>query len=97
MFFSHIGGIPQGSILGPLLFIILINDLAELYQWSRTILYADNAKLFKHILSDTDISILQADILDLQAWLTKWLLKLNVSKCKVVSYGHHIDSINDYY
>jgi len=43
--------------------------------------YADDAKLFKHILNDTDVSILQADILDIQAWLDKWLLKLNVGKC----------------
>ena len=61
------------------------------------ILYADDAKLFRHILNNNDVSLLQKDLLDLQAWTDKWLLKLNINKCKVVSYGHHINSINDYY
>ena len=92
-----LSGIPQGSVLGPLLFIIFINDLAECCSnGSELFLYADDAKLFRHILSKSDVEILQKDLSDLQAWLDKWLLKLNINKCKVVSFGHHIDSTNDY-
>jgi len=80
-FFSHwrhvlsgISGIPQGSILGSLLFIVFINNLADSFtDGAELFLYADDAKLFKLILSDTKVSIPQADILDLKAWLDKWL------------------------
>jgi len=73
-----LSGIPQCFILGPLLFIIFINDLADsCTNGAELFLYADDAKLFKHILSYTDVSVLQADILDIQAWLDKWLLKLD--------------------
>ena len=60
-------------------------------------LYADDAKFFRHISCINDVDLLQKDLLDLQLWMDKWLLKLNINICKVVSYGHHIDIINDYY
>jgi len=77
----------QVSILGPLLFNILINDLADCCSiGSKLFLYADNAKLFRHILNNSYVNILHTDLSDLQAWLDKWLLKLIINKCKVVSY-----------
>jgi hypothetical protein len=60
-------------------------------------LYADDAKLFRHIKDNSDVDLLQKDLSDVQLWMDKWLLKLNIKKCKVVSYGHHMISINDYY
>jgi hypothetical protein len=60
-------------------------------------LYADDAKLFRHILRNNDGDLLQKDLLDIQLWMEKWLLKLNIKKCKVVSYGHHIAIKNEYY
>ena len=64
---------------------------------SKLFLYADDAKLFRHIKDCSDVDILQKDLSDVQLWMDRWLLKLNVKKCKVVSYGHHMISKNDYY
>jgi hypothetical protein len=64
---------------------------------SKLFLYADDAKLFRHIKDNSDVDLLQKDLSDIQLWMDKWLLKLNINKCKVVSYGHHMISINDYY
>ena len=87
-----ISGIPQGSILGPLLFIIYINDLVgACNSGSNIYLYADDAKLFKYISRTEDTHILQSDIDKLNDWIEKWLLKLNIAKCKIVSFGRNID------
>src|SRR5664279_3063394 len=93
-----ISGIPQGSVLGPLLFIIYINDLvAACNSGSEVYLFADDAKLFKHVKSEIDKDILQNDLTGLQEWIKKWLLKLNIEKCKVVSYGRSNVISSDYY
>jgi len=75
-----LSGIPQGSIVGPLLFIIFINDLVDsCNNASELILYADDAKLFRHITCrpNSDADLLQKDLLEIQLWMEKWLLKLN--------------------
>jgi len=56
-------------------------------------LYADDAKLYKHVLQDEDHTDLQTAIDSMQEWVKKWLLwllKLNIDKYKVVSYGRHV-------
>ena len=79
-------GIPQGSVLGPILFTIFINDMPELVK-SVMKLFADDAKIFKAIESFHDISMIQDDIDKLLTWSKKWQLPLNISKCKVIHYG----------
>ena len=83
---SEIPQLPQGSILGPLLFIIHINDLPDcLNDDSNIYLYADDAKLFRHISTSQDSLFLQDDINNLSNWTDEWLIKLNINKCKFVS------------
>ena len=79
-------GVPQGSVLGPILFIIFINEISELLI-SLNELYADDAKLMRKIKSDSDVSILQGDIDKIVEWTRKWLMKLNENKCKVMFIG----------
>ena len=61
-------GVPQGSILGPLLFLIYINDLPTCIDYSTCYLFADDVKLLKSIYSLNDCSLLQQDLSSLQHW-----------------------------
>ena len=83
--FNVISGVPQGTVLGPLLFLIYINDLPNGIK-SFVSLFADDLKLIiqssKHIYG-------QADLEKLMEWEKKWLLSFNVkdNKCKVMHVG----------
>ena len=79
-------GISQGSMLGPTLFVLFINDLPQVVE-SRVALFADDAKVFREIQSDEDRKKLQQDIDELLIWSKKWQLPFNESKCKVMHYG----------
>jgi hypothetical protein len=68
-------GVPQGSVLGPILFLLYINDLPDVIS-SKCLLYADDLKIWSH-----DPVLLQQDILNIQCWSQKWSLPLNLSKC----------------
>ena len=76
-------GIPQGSILGPILFLIFINDLPDCVQSISTI-FADDTKAY-NTCDKSDI--LQEDIKALQEWSKKWQLFFNCSKCKCIHFG----------
>ena len=74
-------GVPQGSVLGPLLFVIFINDLPELVK-AICKLYADDTKLFARSASE-----LQRDIDAIVEWCKLWLMGLNADKCHVLHVG----------
>ena len=79
-------GIPQGSVLGPVLFTIFINDMPDVVRSFKK-LFADDTKIFKAIESMNDISIIQEDVNRLFEWSLKWQLPFNIGKCKVIHYG----------
>ena len=78
--------VPQGSVLGATLFTIYINELPKLVQ-SKCILFADDAKLLQPIATSWDCATLQTDLDNLTVWSTKWLLRFNADKCKVIHSG----------
>lgn len=86
--FTSPSGVPQGSTLGPLLFILFINDLPECLKFSECLLFADDAKIYKHIYNFDDCITLQDDLLSLNRWCLANRLFLNYNKCSVISFSH---------
>ena len=79
-------GVPQGSVLGPTLFIYFINDLPSIVSIFIKI-FADDTKAYFPILSDADRIRLQKTIDDMVHWSNIWQLHFNGSKCKVLHLG----------
>jgi ribonucleases P/MRP protein subunit RPP40 len=77
-------GVPQGSVIGPILFLIYINDIVDNVK-SNVRLFADDTLIYRKILSTEDISILQGDLDVISKWCKDWQLGLNVGKCVAMS------------
>ena len=78
-----LSGVPWGTVLGPLLFLLYINDLGENCT-SRMRLFADDTLIYSTIESCNDAAKLQSDLTALQEWAQKWQMKFNPSKCHVL-------------
>ena len=76
-------GVPQGTVLGPLLFLVYINDMPEGIN-STVRLFADDSLVYRIIRSIEDQTILQEDLRKLQEWERKWQMQFNADKCEVL-------------
>ena len=79
-----LAGVPQGSVLGPLLFLVHINDLPECVT-SSVRLFADDCLLYRKVKSSKDQEILQEDLKKLEIWASNWGMKFNAKKCYILS------------
>ena len=76
-------GVPQESVLGPLVFLIFINDL-PFFAKSRVCLFADDTAIYLAIKSESDCRQLQDDLHSLEKWGSDWCMEFNRSKCNVI-------------
>ena len=76
-------GVPQGSVLGPILFLAYINDLPDQVK-SRVRLFADDTAMYLALDKPGDSEILQKDLESLEKWEKLWDMSFNPSKCQVI-------------
>ena len=83
-----ISGIPQGSVIGPILFVIFINDMPTQVVHNFCKLFADDCKLFGPVISSGE-NLVQSDLAKLEQWSKIWQLPFNAKKCKVMHFGYN--------
>jgi hypothetical protein len=81
-------GVPQGSVLGPLLFILFVSDIPEIIQ-NPVLMFADDTKVYSALEPGSEDNSLQEDLDDLQEWAQKMCMRFHPEKCKVMHLGHN--------
>ena len=79
-------GVPQGSVLGPLLFLIYKNDIDDniINKLSK---FADDTKLVGNVTTEEQVTSMRQDLKELYRWSEDWLMMFNTEKCKVIHFG----------
>ena len=80
-----LSGVPQGTVLGPLFFLVYINDISkDLTPGTKIRLFADDSLLYRTIRSQADCEILQKDLNTLQKWEKLWKMEFHPGKCNLL-------------
>jgi len=89
-----LSGVPQGTVLGPLLFLLFCIDLPNCNTYSHLVIYADDCKIFKGISCVDDSVLLQSDLDNIVEWAHNWQLGINVQKTCTMTIGNRrIESV----
>ena len=95
-FVSVISGVPQGTVLGPLMFLLYINDINSNIL-SSIRLFADDCVVYRTISNEDDVVLLQKDIDEISRWAQRWQMKFNINKCVLLRFTRrHLPLINNY-
>jgi hypothetical protein len=92
-----ISGVPQGTVLGPLLFTVFVNDLPDHVMFSEIALYADDSKVFKAISDNLSFQQFQSDLERIYRWSELWQLPIAALKCSVFVFGPSLNAPNPHY
>ena len=76
-------GVPQGSVLGPCLFLLYVNDMPDMIE-SNIRLFADDTIMYLTVSNHADCQTPQSDLSKLETWESEWLMALNPDKCEVI-------------
>ena len=79
-------GVPQGGVLSGLMFILFMEDMPNNFQYVKTSMYADDAKLYAPIMDEASEEAVQRDLNELSKWCKTWCMRLNVQKCFFLQY-----------
>ena len=85
--YTATSGVPQGSIIGPTLFIMYINDIVDCVHNAEILLFADDCKIYKDVSSIIDCDLLQHDLNRINEWCQKWHMKLHPDKCYFMNFS----------
>jgi len=80
-------GVPQGSVLGPIFFLVYVNDVVNVQSDCNIHLFADDIKIYREISCPNDNVVLNSSLNCIAEWAATWQLSLNIDKCSVLSFG----------
>jgi len=85
MYTNISSGVPQGSVLGPLLFLLYVNDVVNIFDRScKCKLYADDLKLYLVIQTAEDCVLMQRKLDEIRLWSNQWQLTIGYAKCNAI-------------
>ena len=87
-------GVPQESVLGPLLFVIYINIMLEKVEQLKSYLYSDDLKVFMEISSEEESQLLQDNLDKMYDWTQYSLLKFNPDKCETMRIKSNLKKVS---
>ena len=79
-------GVPQGTVLGPILYLIYVNDLPVMLKYSSAPLFADDSLIFRVIETFEDCILLQKDLEALEIWENMWQMQFRPDKCGCIRF-----------
>ncbi len=94
----QLSGVPQGSVLGPICFVLFVNDISNCVKYCKLKLYADDVKLYFHFGSENWSDLMQRDLDAIAEWAQMWQLSISINKTYLLHIGvhnpRHVYSIN---